>query len=359
MFLFTMEGDAQRVARLSNLVERALHRLGDSEQKIWSYEEILGYIEQGGREIGDSARSTWDVAYLEPLAPHFSATADWEVAYETFFYGVASYTSEDEVSFLEGLGLEPDDVHHGVHTSPSDLHVLEDLGLTGSIPGLYELPEDFLDADRAVYDEETVVATTHHRVHLDDHRYQFTRGDVVAFQIEDEGYLTLRMIRVPSEQADLYEYEGSWGLVRDAEDATLASPDGSWGVARQAPGHFTFGSSVGFGVPRRYYIDDDNFKLEYWRQPRVSETDSDLPFRYWLYLADFAQWKALWRNGPGQNYKLGQLYKDRWERGIARINSRRERRAIQKVRRMGGDVGYSRNGPPRPRYPWQYGSRVR
>jgi hypothetical protein len=354
-----MEGDAQRAARLADIVERVLHRLGDSAQQIWTYEEILSYVELGGREMAVETKVMWDTAYLECLPPGFSATADWEVAYEAFSYGVAQFTMEDEEPFLAELELDIDEVRRANHTSPSELHLLEDAVASTEQDGVADLPERLVDVDRATYDEQWVPATTHHRMHRDDHRYQLTRGDVVAFAMEDEGYQRLRFIRVPNVMATIYEFDGSWGVARDVEDTTRDSVSGTWGIPRRVAGHHAFGDTVGFGLPRRFYQDDDNFKLEYWRQPRVEAGDSDLPTRYWLYLADYAQWRALFRNGAGQNYKLGQLYKDRWVRGLARITSRRERRSIQKVRRMGGDMGFSRNGPPRPRLPWQYGRQLR
>lgn len=359
MFLFSMEGSAQRAARLSDIVERVLHRLGDSDQKIWTYDEVLGYVERGGREMATETRVVWDTAYLECLPPGFSVTAEWEVSYADFDYGVASYTAEDDALYVETVDLELDDINRGNHTSPSDLHFLEDIAASTAQNGVYDLPERLVDIDRAVYDESVIVGTTHHRMHLDDHRYQFTAGEVIAFTVEDEGYQRLRMIRVPAVMATIYTYDGSWGIARDVEDTTGDDISGTWGIPRRVAGHHAFGDTVGFGLPRRFYQDDDNFKLEYWRQPRVEARESELPERYWLYLADYAQWQALFRNGPGQNYKLGQLYKDRWVRGLARITSRRDRRSIRKVRRMGGEVGYTRNGPPRPRLPWQYGQRIR
>jgi hypothetical protein len=84
MFLFEIESAAQTTQRLSQLVERVLHRLGDSAQKIWSYDEIESYIRRGAREIAIEARIVWDTAYLECLPSGFSHTAEWEQTYVAF-----------------------------------------------------------------------------------------------------------------------------------------------------------------------------------------------------------------------------------------------------------------------------------
>lgn len=361
MYLFEMEGDAQRAARLENIVERVLHRLGDSDEKIWTTEEVRSYVQRAGRELVTQVGIIWDQAFLECLPPGFSFTYEWEADYSVFDYGLASYTAEGDVSFIQALGLEPDDVDRGNHTSPSDLLYLEDVHASIEQRALEFLPETLIDLERATYDQRMVVAANHGRVSRRDSRYQFIQGEVIAYTVEREGVDVLRKIRVPADPATIYEVDGSWGIAREVNDVTRdkLNQTSVWGVPRRVAGHHPIGDTEGWGLPRRFYSEDNNFKIEYWREPRVEDTVSELPDRYFWYLADYAQWKALFRNGPGQNFKMGQLYKDRWDRGIARLKNRLGRVMKERIRRLGGESRNMREGPPRPRLPWQYGDRVR
>lgn len=115
----------------------------------------------------------------------------------------------------------------------------------------------------------------------------------------------------------------------------------------------------GFRMVRLPSVNPVNVRIDYWRHFEVSCSLSELQPRYFLYLSDYMQWKSLIKHGPGQDYKLAQLYKDRWERGIARILNRINRRLQNRIGQMGGTGSLRPAGPPRPRLPWQYGSKIR
>lgn len=360
MFLFEMEDAATRRARLNNMARRVLLRLGDSAEAIWSVEEIESYIRHGGRELADRCRAVWDQTYLENLPSGFSYTSRFERLLVVFNYGLGGYTYTEEAELADAEGLiEMDEMRRANHTCPSELHLLDEIGASTEISALADIPSTLTDIDRATNDRELVEATNHRRVSSYDSRYEITAGEVFAYIWQKDGPSVLRKVRVPNEMADIYTFEGSWGVVRNIDDVTDESVEGTWGIPRRIPNWHPMGWSRGWGTPRRFYQDGGNFRLEHWREPYIeSMTVSDLPDRFFRYIADYAQWKALTRNGPGQDYKLAQLYSDKWDRNISRILRRIERQQSERLHRMGGS-GASRSGPPRPRLPWQYGERVR
>lgn len=358
MFLFSMESDAVRRARLTDIGERVLHRLGDSARTIWSYEEIQSYVERGGREMADAVRAIWDQVFLECLPLGFCINAAWESSYLTFDYGVAPVTAEFELDYISN-DYELDDVQWANHTCPSEWLYLEGVSASIAQVATARLPSTLTDIERVSYDRGNVPATTHRRLERHDAQYQSVPGDVIAYTHEREGFDILRKVRVPSVMAQIVEVDGSWGAVRDVDDLDPGTVSGTWGVARQVPHHHPIGYTEGWGLPRRFYLEDNNLKVDFWRQPRVDTDDSELPPRYFQYLCDYAQWRALVRNGPGQNYKLAELYKQKWERGLGRMKRRIDRKSKERMFRLGGSRQSATAGPPRPRLPWQYGTRVR
>lgn len=357
MFLFEMEEAAVRLARLANLNERVLHRLGDSAQKVWTYEEVDGYLQRGAREMAESVNIIWDALYAENLPAGFSHTAEWEEDYLVdFFYDVASYTYPEELDYIDDDEMEHDEIWQANHTSPSDLHYLAAISASTAMRATVQLPENLVAIDRVTYDDRSIEATTPRRLRQSDDQYEETEGEVIAYSWRHEGPRTFRKIRKPAEMADIYTVEGSWGVVRDVEDLDDPEVEGTWGVPRAVPNFWPLGDTEGWGIPRRFYQDGRNVRIEHFRQITTSATDSELPHRYFIYLVNYCLHACLIRNGPGQDYKLAQLYKTLWDRGLARIVNRKETQTRQRVRRMGGGGSTeSRAKPPRPKLPWQYG----
>ena len=389
MFLFGIESAAQTTRRLANLVERVLHRLGDSAQKIWTSEEIESYIERGARELAATVRLVWDAAYLECLPAGFSYTAKWEKRNGvTFDFDVASYTMVEEAALFDSEEvLEADVVQRANYTSPSDLDFFDDVDASTQQRATAELPARLTDIDRVTWDNRPIDAATPRRMEAHDSRYELTEGEVYAYTVKKDGPNTLRKIRIPSALADTYTVDGSWGIVRNVDEVVenVDYPDdypltlvlewpeysgavylvgivGSWGIPRQVQGEHPLGDTEGWGIPRRFYREGKNLRVEFYRIPQIDDDmgGSELPDRMFLYLGDFAQWRALKRNGPGQDYRLAGIYEQRWNRNLARVQNRIQRKWKHKTHVL-GDVHSVREkaGPPTPKLPWQYGSYTR
>lgn len=360
MFLYEMEDEAIRQARLGNLIERVLHRLGDSAQQIWTSDEVDGYLRHGAREMVKDVRVVWDLHYSENLPAGFHATSDFEEELVSFQYGVASYTFPDEILSIDDSEMETDEIQQANHTSPSDVEFLVAAGASTAMRATTLLPESLMEIERVTWDNRGIDATSPRRVREQDAQYEETIGEVFQYSFRQEGPRTFRKIRVPSAMAEVYTVDGSWGVLRDPSDIDSGTVEGTWGIPRRIPGTFPMGDTEGWGLARRFYKDETNVRIEHFRQLRASATASELPARYFIYLAHYCQWKCLIKNGPGQDFKTAQLYKTLWDRGLARITSRNERMVRERVSRMGGSGAPRAGGrPPRPKLPWQYGSTVR
>ncbi len=375
---FAMESDADRMMRLANLCSRVLHRLGDSDETIWTESEIDTYIQQAAFMMVTMTKFIWDQIYVENIPAGFHCNCEDEVALtdNEFYYGVAACTFEDELEYGEAAGLWiADEVTFGNHTSPAELPYLVAINANIQAPPTAELPRSLVHIERSAWDHMTMSALSTRSLIDTDSQFQLTRGETFGWTWRMDGARTFRKVQPPSSIAQLMITDGSFGIARNVDEASGQDSTGTWGIPRRIPGWHPMGWTVGFGMPRRFYYDTLNVKVEHWRKINGSEgvecrmsnlvngaiprLAGEIPRHYFMYIADYCQWRALLRNGPGQNYKLAELYKGRWERNLGRLASRISRKDNTRISRLGGSGPSPGGGPPRPRLPWQYGSRVR
>ena len=123
------------------------------------------------------------------------------------------------------------------------------------------------------------------------------------------------------------------------------------------------GKGDGWGLPRRPYKDGGNVRVEFYHNPLVLSNNSDtfdIPDRYVKYGYWYALWRMFEKEGDGQDFETAEHYKKRWEMGLARMQRRKEEaEASNRTGILGGNTGFHRSRPPRPRLPWQFGRRVR
>jgi hypothetical protein len=289
--------------------------------------------------------------------------------------GQANYTMDDErrqyVKFPRDVQTKEDeDIREGParHTFPDEIVFLALLG-SDQQAGVSNLPHRLTEMERATWDFRTIEANDHHFSYVDDNRYEIQYGEVFQYTWKKDGVRAFRKIRVPSALADYYDIDGLWGIPRDITDVVDTdieiAPEmtSAFGTPRIVPSMHPMGPFFTYrmwGIPRRFYEERKNVRVEHWRIAFLSCLDSELPPRYRKYLEYYAMWRALSRQGPGQDPKLAGWYKARWDTAIARIKSRVERQSQERVGRLGGADGVpSAGAPPRPRLPWQYGKRIR
>lgn len=233
------------------------------------------------------------------------------------------------------------------------------------------VPRSLVEIERSTWDQKTMDAVDPRDLAEWDSLYEITQGETWGYTWRKDGNRTYRKIRVPNDLPDLMTTDGNFGIPRNIDDASDEGVTGTWGIPRRIEGWHPMGSTVGFGTPRRFYYEQRNVKVEHWRKfevecrmsnlvdGEIQRCAGEIPRHYFMYMADYCQWKALTRQSGGQNYKLAQLYKDRWTRNLSRVADRVNRANKERLGRLGGNDPSPRGKPPRPRLPWQYGSKVR
>lgn len=275
------------------------YQLSDTGGAIWTSAEIEEYVKQGYDDLLMKTCVLWETAYLED---------------ET---GVATAT----------------------------------------------VPADLYEIDRASWNYRRLDPVSSSQLEKIDSRYHLTAGEVIGYLQDKDGLRTFRKYRVPAQDADEYAVNGSWGAARAVSDISNETVTGSWGAPRQISGqHPISGESLlankFWGLPRRFYKELRNTRIEYARRGQAlsqAEAQIELPDRYGKYLRWFAMWKALDRPGKGQDLKLAEHFKERWDVAVKRLNSRKQAISANRERRMGGG-GQVLGRPPRPRWPWNYGN---
>lgn len=376
--------DGEFLPSFDSICIRIERRLGDLSNRIWSAAEVDAYLLQAVREMCTHCRLIWDWVYPENLPRGFSFTAPWEKAFidagdvlsavwkygpgDGMGDGLANYTFDDERRMYPTLPVDAqtradEDIREGParHTHPDEIPFLHQLRSDHQQPTA-DLPHRLTELERSLWDKRTIEAQAHRFVAPHDSRYEIERGEVHSYTWRKDGPRTFRKIRVPNELADVFEIDGLWGIARDLSDVTGAEKQGTWGIPRIIPEHHPIGPFFTFrmwGTPRRIYRDGKNVRVEHWRIPFLDCFDSELPPRYRHYLVYYAMWRCLSRQGPGQDFKLANWYRGRWNAALSRINRRINRQTQERTGRMGGSGEGPSGRPPRPRLPWQYGNKIR
>lgn len=344
------------------------HRLGDDNATVWSNDEVNANLVDAYLTIATQLRVFWDVEYAENLPRGFSYTQPWEKVFlrnsGAFDYGCANFTAEFERTAGRSIGFKERDRYGPAnHTSPFELldgH-LEDAGASLAIPATSDLSKRVTKLDRVVWDDKVTYAVEPRTWSRFDGRYETNTGDVFAYAWQKDGVRTLRKIRVPAEQADFVPTTGSWGIPRTTTDLTDTTPTGTWGVPRIIEGHHPIGFEL-WGIPRHFYLEGKNVRVEHFRQGRVMDADEivcELPLRYTRYLIHYAMGACYSRPGPGFDETLAKFYDNLWKRGLGRIERRTKLVDTERVRVLGGGGKPVMGRPPRPRLPPEYGQRVR
>lgn len=176
----------------------------------------------------------------------------------------------------------------------------------------YSLPTDFIGLDRVLWNWRRIEPVTQQELIDFDALYRTTEGPVQAYSVESDGLLTLRKYPVPSTTA-------------------------------------TAGA------------DANNTRIEYFARGTAVSADADgfsIPDRYVKYIRHFAMFRALERNGTGQDLVFAAHWKARFDEGIMRIINRMQK--VERTRRVGyGERRVHLGPPPRPKLPRAYGREVR
>jgi hypothetical protein len=344
---------------LNDIAGDVLLRLGDTAEDIWSSGEIRGYVKDGYRRIALTTKCFWDSVYLEDQPYTGSYTKDDEIALlgaGATYFNKFTYTKQADAEYAP-TGT----VHLGPANHTKRVEYDNDYVASPFFLAVHELPEDALEIERATWNQIRLAPLRSIELEREDQQFQTQAGEVQGYVLEKDGVNSFRKWRIPSAPADVYTVTGSWGCIRDCGDISEETVHGSWGLPRRVPGLHPMDGDGVWGCMRRVFKSAHNTKIEYSRHglSMLDETDEcELPPRYAKYLRHYAQYKALERNGDGQDTKLAGWWKSLYEAGVARMIKRKSSILSRKVTTLGGEQGHLTR-PPTARLPWQYGYPVR
>ena len=171
----------------------------------------------------------------------------------------------------------------------------------------YTLPTDFLKMDRITFNKRRLKPLHMEELWRTDATFLTQQGDVTGYYMDGLGYSSINFYRVPSVAGTSYT------------------------------------------------------SIEYFRRGATLSADGtvlEIPDHYVEYVKWFVLHKALERDGPGQDVKLSQHFRERYEEGVQTIKRRKGRMNASRVGSFGGP-GLSKQAPPLPQMPWNFGRIVR
>jgi len=340
-------------------VDAVLKRLDDypavGSESVWTRAEVELYLKDGYNAFCRRTKCIFDFFYPENRAMAGNYVAKWE---ENYFepgmiaVGLLGFSGGYwEQDYAEAGSIGPVNL-----TQP-----WEDAYLSTTFAvGRGVVPEDNVAVDRGTHDYVQLEPEFTRHFEQTERNFQTVQGTPERFAMDRDGIGWIRFVRAGSGDAEVYDVDGTYGLLRSAEDEDGLggwAPIGSWGVLRAIPEHFPMGGQ--YGIPRRLYSDEDNFRMEYFRLGKnLAEYPFELPRRFVKYVEYYAESKALERDGPGQDLALSQHFMQRFEDGVGRMIRRLGEHRLAR----GGFVGHPGRPSQRPalaRLPYQYGRQIR
>lgn len=333
-------------------------RLGDSGAMIWTSDELITYMQRGYDELTAETGCLWETGCLPDYAFAFNYTQPFELEYiqaesSWLIAGMAQFTCLEERNYVDN-GDGP--ANHTAFWEFNSGLVSETV-----VAAVSDLPANLNAIERATWNTKRIDALRSRDLERQDSRYELNAGEVLAYLRDKDGVDRFRKWRVPSTAYTPYSKTAAsseYGILRRAGDVSTETVIGVWGVLRRIPGQHPIGGP--WGNTRTVYKEANNVRLEYQRRGADLSVNQafEISDRYVKYIRHFVMWRALSRDGKGQDLQLADHYRLRYAAGVERISRRRQAVQFQKSYRLGGS-GTRGSAPPRARLPWQYGKVVR
>jgi len=349
----------------------ASKRLDDEDGTVWTLAEMMLYAKDGYAELCRRSKCLFDM-HVIPNAPqvgNWSSDLEWYLASKT--PGMA--LTDEKMHFTAGheKGLIPGGHVVGPLEGPTPGTSQGDAALfdTYSLPKIVaqgRLPEETVDVVRVTWDEHELPPEDSAWMRRLDPQYERREGgDPRHFVMDKDGMLNVRLVPPARGDAVYPTVVGSWGgLSQTDEDVTvvmgqpqydsLGNPE-VWGALTEVEGAFPAGGP--WGSPTQMHPAEKNTVVEILRIGRSLDTYSfEIPSSFIKYVVFWIMHRALRRNGPGQDLKLSQHYKDRFNMGVGRMKLRlREIHKDSTIKIGSGGADADAFGMGDPRLPYPYG----
>ena len=342
-----------------------LDRLSDTECKVWSFDEIKLYLQDGHDEFCRRTKCLFDIHVIENVPP----TGNWQTDLEKYFAQQRSgWGLTDEPFHMTGneRNFGTEGRVGGTYAGPAGItnpgQLSFDTADTPSdVPG-GTLPDSTVEVLRVTYDNRALTGLGSQEARLIDPNYMNRSGDPQFFTFDKDGINYLRVIPRATGTAVYDTIDGSWGTMKETDDTTVTAvttevtgaTTGGFGILRHRTGDFPSGGP--WGTPTRRHPSTANIAVERARLGRDWNTHpTELPSVYQKYVLFWAMAKAYHRDGPGQSIELAGHYSERFEMGVYRLTHRVGDMTPERIGRFGEPTTVSNFGLGMPQAPYPYG----
>jgi hypothetical protein len=330
-------------------IARVQRQLDDENEEVWARDLLGEFIQDGYDKLCRDAEPLFDMEMHDNKPLTANHTREYEPDFmETPILSRFTVTRESDAEYVEG------NVTVSNHTRPSDAEFMssddELVPMTPTTRTLFRLPAGTVSVDRVTHDWLRL-DPEHDRYHRKTRQaYQTLEGGVFSYQMDQDGWQSIRLVNVPVTIIPTEVITGLYGGIRQIDSYDLSDEPiiGTYGGARVIPRHF---SGNQYGGIRRIVPDDDATRIEIYRLGKdLDDHPFEIPDRAVKYVEWWAMHRAYSTPGEGENKKLAEHYKERFDQGVtilkARIkNTMRERTIAMGSKRETGRDGYLQHFP--------------
>lgn len=354
-----------------------LDRLNDSDNDIWSRSEIDDYFTDGLDKFCRETQCLFDIHVI----PNQPVVGNWQTDFEKWYaqqtagMGLTDERMTHTANYLRDYGVEgayaqsyatnptpATSPHEATGTKGSSTTANGYFGansipeITTALPSLVRggtLPHNTVEVLRVAYDHRDLVGMESMHLRQLDPNYEDRNGDPQYYVFGKDGLFFLRLVPVANGDATYDDVSGTWGAMRQTDDSSV-STSGTWGILREESGTFNAGGRWGT-VKRRHPV-RKSIKVEVTRLNRdLNHSEIEIPRVYQKYVKYYAMYRALMREGPGQDLDRAEHYLQRYQMGVHRMLRNRAQLDDEYYGKLGGrhlmgpDFGL---GDPSAPYPY-------
>jgi hypothetical protein len=364
-----------------------LDRLGDLDNDYWSRSEIKQYYKDGYDQFCRQTKCLFDVHVI----PNQPVVGNYQTDFERYYaenkpgMGLTDEPMSHTANYLRDKGTEgryapsyplnptPGTSPHeatgkkGSSTTSNGYFGANSTGsITTALPTQVRggrLPNSTVEIMRVAYDHRDLPGMEPMHLRQLDPNYEDRNGDPQWYTYGKDGLFFLRLVPIPNGDATYEDVDGSWGVMRQT-DITGATVDtvevsgkdtGGWGLLRHESG--SFGAGGRWGTVKRRHPIRKNIKVELTRLGRdLDSHEIELPTVYQKYILFWAMYRALGREGHGQDLDRADHYRQRFEMGVDRMNKNRGHLDDEYYGKLAGrQLGGPEFGLGDPQAPYPYG----
>ena len=329
----------------------AQRRLDDEDAVVWSYNELFLYVKDGYNQLCRRTKCLFDLHVIEnvPQIGNWGTDLERHLVEQTPGMQLTDnrihFTAEHERDARLGNAVGGSTEGSVQGTSDADRTHIEDFNISTRV-GTGRLPDETVDVLRVTWDELELPPEGSATMRKLDIQYeQREGGDPRHFVFDKDGLLNIRLVPPARGDADYPTIDGSWGTMVSTTDTdvTVVSLDPVYdaagnplvyGLLREVEGAFPAGGP--YGSPTRQHPSAKNIVVEIARLGRSHDQHPfEIPSTFIKFVIFWAMYRALKRDGPGQDLKLAEHFKSRFDMGVDRMKVRLRKVHKERILKMG------------------------